>query len=255
VKIVFGKQFFLKRIASFDNLAQLSKQKIKIVKEKGQIEGIDGEFGHYTTAALRAYQNDKNLCVNGILDIITFCVLQEDIRFIQFTLNHLGYNCGNVDGAFGPVTTAAVKDFQAIHELKEDGQVGPITRTLILKEVKILQNNLTGLGYYIDGDIESDGWLGVYTAYGIRKFQKDYNLHIDEIYGPETETKMKSIILSLQNALREKKYYIVDNIEDGFFGNSTIAAVKNFQKDNSEKSDGIADKLILQKILMKSSEL
>jgi len=53
----------------------------------------------------------------------------------------------------------------------------------------------------------------------------------------------------------KKKYYIVDNIEDGFFGNSTIAAVKNFQKDNSEKSDGIADKLILQKILMKSSEL
>lgn len=53
---------------------------------------------------------------------------------IQARLNNLGYNSGPVDGIRGPITTAAVKEFQKKHHLAVDGIPGPITQAK-LKEV------------------------------------------------------------------------------------------------------------------------
>ena len=53
---------------------------------------------------------------------------------IQARLNNLGYNSGPVDGIRGPITTAAVKEFQKKHKLAVDGIPGPITQGK-LKEV------------------------------------------------------------------------------------------------------------------------
>jgi Putative peptidoglycan binding domain len=53
---------------------------------------------------------------------------------IQARLNNLDFNSGPVDGIRGPITTAAVKDFQTKHNLEVDGIPGPITQKK-LKEV------------------------------------------------------------------------------------------------------------------------
>jgi hypothetical protein len=53
---------------------------------------------------------------------------------IQGRLNNLGYNSGPVDGIRGPITTAAVKEFQKKHQLTVDGIPGPLTQGK-LKEV------------------------------------------------------------------------------------------------------------------------
>jgi len=48
------------------------------------------------------------------------------VRMLQEDLNLLGYNLA-VDGIFGPLTEAAVKDFQSKQGITVDGIVGPVT--------------------------------------------------------------------------------------------------------------------------------
>jgi putative chitinase len=60
---------------------------------------------------------------------------QTDARgalWVQQTLNKLGTEPPlNLDGSYGPVTVAAVKDFQRTHGLDADGLIGPQTITAL----------------------------------------------------------------------------------------------------------------------------
>ena len=49
------------------------------------------------------------------------------VKPLQILLNGRGYDCGKVDGSFGPATLAAVKLFQGDKGLTIDGSVGPKT--------------------------------------------------------------------------------------------------------------------------------
>lgn len=49
----------------------------------------------------------------------------ESVKWLQYRLNDLGYDCGAIDGAFGVKTEAAVKAFQT--DVFVDGKVGPLT--------------------------------------------------------------------------------------------------------------------------------
>ncbi len=51
----------------------------------------------------------------------------EFIKKIQGALKGLGLYKGVVDGLYGDLSLAAVRNFQRIHRLKQDGVVGPIT--------------------------------------------------------------------------------------------------------------------------------
>lgn len=53
----------------------------------------------------------------------------KELTGIQARLNNLSFNCGEVDGIYGPHTQAAVEGFQKKYELKVDGIAGPITRS------------------------------------------------------------------------------------------------------------------------------
>jgi subtilisin family serine protease len=50
-----------------------------------------------------------------------------DVKELQKYLNNNGYNCGNPDGSFGPMTKKAVIAFQIANKLKGDGIVGKMT--------------------------------------------------------------------------------------------------------------------------------
>ena len=107
--------------------------------------GIDGDFGPATESAVRKFQADHGLDVDGIVGPQTWKALNgsyngstsngllklgskgDEVRTLQSLLNSKGYSVGSVDGDFGPATEAAVRKFQADHGLGVDGIVGKNT--------------------------------------------------------------------------------------------------------------------------------
>jgi N-acetylmuramoyl-L-alanine amidase len=83
-----------------------------------------------STGRLVIWKQQAGMPPKGITWMLEIGALDpvEEITGVQARLNNLGYNSGPVDGIQGPITTAAVKDFQGEHELKVDGIVGPKTR-------------------------------------------------------------------------------------------------------------------------------
>jgi len=197
---------------------------------------VDGDFGHYTESAVKAFQRQNGLLVDGIVGPITWRALSEKVKNVQSTLDHLGCDCGAVDGYYGEKTTAGVKAYQKASNLKEDGIAGPVTRGQLKEAVKHVQRNLVGLGYDC-GDAGVDGVLGHFTEHAIKQYQHEHGLKEDSIDGPKTRASIAEVVKKIQTTL-QKKYYVGEAI-DGDFGHYTQHAVKSFQKDNNLLQDGI----------------
>jgi peptidoglycan hydrolase-like protein with peptidoglycan-binding domain len=58
------------------------------------------------------------------------------VKEVQRLLKADGYYSGSVDGIFGPLTTLAIKAYQASLSLTQDGIIGPNTWvSLVLRKV------------------------------------------------------------------------------------------------------------------------
>ncbi len=117
------------------------------LRARGRTVTVDGDFGPQTEAAVRAYQQEKNLAVDGIVGPQTWQALvvtarrgdQGDaVRSVQEEFqfrNQSGDedNAPLVDGIFGAQTEAAVRSWQQhLHDNDEpamavDGIVGRMT--------------------------------------------------------------------------------------------------------------------------------
>lgn len=64
--------------------------------------------------------------IGGATDYLTTGAQGDDVKWIQSQLNLAGYNL-DVDGKLGPLTTAALTDFQTKQGLAADAIVGPLT--------------------------------------------------------------------------------------------------------------------------------
>jgi len=96
---------------------------------------------------LRDFQEKRGLRATGACDDETWRALVEaswklgdrllvlvapnmrgdDVAELQATLGRIGFDCGRVDGIFGPRTAGALEDFQRNSGLLVDGVCGPIT--------------------------------------------------------------------------------------------------------------------------------
>lgn len=96
---------------------------------------------------MRAFQHSRGLAESGICDQGTWTALVEaswkfgdrqliltapnmrgdDIAELQSRLARLGFDCGRVDGIFGPRTGRALTDFQSNCGIRADGVCGPKT--------------------------------------------------------------------------------------------------------------------------------
>jgi len=119
------------------------RQLQQALKDLGYDPGaVDGQFGTKTESAVKAFQHDRGLTVDGIVGEITWLNIDEadtsnptlrrgstgnPVRRAQKRLTLSGYDAGGVDGIFRAKTESAVKRFQRDQGLTEDGIVGPTT--------------------------------------------------------------------------------------------------------------------------------
>lgn len=78
----------------------------------------------------------------------------EAVKALQERLISLGYLSGAADGDFGPATAQAVKDFQLVHNLTEDGIAGPETIRWVMGRYAVINRTVfksgTGTVYHIN---------------------------------------------------------------------------------------------------------
>lgn len=77
-----------------------------------------------------------------------------------------------------------------------------------------------------------DNKIGPLMKSAYAKFQMDFGLVVDRIWGPASDTKLRELVKELQTLLDIKA--------DGLFGPATLEAVKAFQRKSGLVVDGIA---------------
>ena len=277
------------------------------LKKLGYYSGtVDSTFGSGTYAAVRAFQKKYNLTADGVAGSETLKKLdsayknadsdKDDdslrmgdsgsaVKDLQTKLKKLGYYDGTVDSTFGSGTYAAVKAFQKKYNLTADGVAGSETLKKLdsayknadsdkdddsLRKgatgsaVKDLQTKLKKLGFY---NAYVDGSYGDTTVAAVKAFQKKYNLTADGVAGSETLKKLDtayknagsdkddgslrkgaagSAVKNLQTKLKKLGFYNASI--DGDYGDTTVAAVKAFQKKYNLTADGVAGSETLKKL-------
>ena len=267
---------------------------------------VDGDYGDTTAAAVKAFQKKYNLTADGIAGKETLKKLdsvyenansaKDDdslrmgdsgsaVKNLQTKLKKLGYYNGTVDSTFGSGTYAAVRAFQQKNGLTADGVAGSETLKKLdsayknadsdkdddsLRKgatgsaVKNLQTKLKKLGFY---NASIDGDYGDTTVAAVKAFQKKYNLTADGVAGSETLKKLDSAyknadsdkdddslrkgatgsaVKDLQTKLKKLGFY--NAYVDGSYGDTTVAAVKAFQKKYNLTADGVAGSETLKKL-------
>ena len=108
---------------------------------------------------IRSFQQARGLSVTGLVDEVTARALEEaqwklgdrslnlqepplmhgdDVAALQSRLTEMGFDCGRVDGIYGPRTESAVKDFQKSVGATVDGKCGPATIIALIRLTKIV---------------------------------------------------------------------------------------------------------------------
>ena len=106
---------------------------------------------------IRSFQQARGLSVTGLVDEVTARALEEaqwklgdrslglqepplvhgdDVAALQSRLTEMGFDCGRVDGLYGPRTELAVKDFQKSVGATIDGKCGPATIIALIRLTK-----------------------------------------------------------------------------------------------------------------------
>ena len=110
-------------------------------------------------AQIRSFQQSRGLSITGFVDAVTARALEEakwklgdrslnlqstplmrgdDVAALQSRLTEMGFDCGRVDGIYGPRSESAVKEFQRSAGLVVDGKCGPETIIGLLRLSRIV---------------------------------------------------------------------------------------------------------------------
>jgi N-acetylmuramoyl-L-alanine amidase len=124
-------------------------------------------FDDDVDVAVRAFQQQRGLTVDGVVGPQTFRRLEEarwslgdrvlsfspthlvsgdDVLALQQRLSGLGYDLGRVDGRFGPRTDTALREFQRSVGADPDGTAGPETFRALARLARTMSGGSSGAG-------------------------------------------------------------------------------------------------------------
>ncbi|WP_425311625.1 peptidoglycan-binding protein [Oceanobacillus oncorhynchi] len=242
-------------------------------------------FGVQTEKAVKDFQRQFGLTVNGIANQTTIAKIEEVLKSplqkgkrnassktLKENLKSLGYlTLSNPNNYYGVQTEKAVRAFQKDNGLAQSGIADKITLDKIkaelnkvpqkgirTKEVKKLKEDLNRLGF--TSFPNPNNYFGVQTERGVRNFQKQFGLTVNGTADQTTLNKIEEVLNSslqrgksnasskqLKENLKSLGYLTLSN-PNNYYGVQTENAVKAFQKDNGLTQSGIADEITLEKI-------
>ena len=234
----------------------------QMLSQLGYSVTVDGVFGSGTEAAVKLFQGDKGLKVDGIAGSATLSLLRSltsssattgsslglfggdytvlrpgevsrRVRALQKALNDLGYDAGTVDAVYGKSTEAAVRWFQQVQGLTVDGKAGEKT----LRRIDSLFNS--------DGTVVSGYTPPTGTAPSPSTPTSSAGLFGGN-YAKMVRKEVSSRVRTLQTALKNLGYSV--GTVDGIYGSATEAAVRLFQQRYGLTVDGKAGEKTLKQI-------
>ena len=121
---------------------------VNILNRIGLLTTRPNIFNGEVENAVRAFQQSRGLTVTGVVNAVSLRTLEEaqwklgdrslfvktqplmrgdDVATLQARLTDMGFDCGRVDGVFGPRCEKAIKEFQKSVGVTADGICGPRT--------------------------------------------------------------------------------------------------------------------------------
>ena len=206
---------------------------------------VTGHYGEKTEAAVRKFQKDNNMSVDGVAGSKTLTAISKAVsakgtgsgsssssssssslklgstgsavKKLQENLTALGYYYGDITGHFGSMTETSVKKFQKVKGLTQTGVADKSTQNAISKA-------MGGSTSSSSGSSSSSSSSGTSLREG----------------------DSGSGVTELQKRLTTLGYYYGDIT--GHYGSLTTKAVKYFQDNNDLTVDGIAGVATLRKL-------
>ncbi len=219
----------------------------KKLKELGFYKGnVDGDFGEATEKAVKAFQKQYGLTVDG--------------KVGNATMAKLASAKATAKPAATPTPKPTAKPSYSDNTYLRNGNSG--------KQVRQMQERLISLGYLLG---TATGNFDTATEAGLRAFQRRNTSYTDGVAGPETlkalysssaskassasgiiglslkeGSKSTAAVRLLQQKLKTLGYY--KGTVDGDFGSGTTDAVKAFQRGNGISADGVAGGATMNKL-------
>ena len=235
----------LKNGSSGENVIQVQQW----LKELDYPVSVDGKYGSGTAKYVTQFQKSKKLTADGKVGTATWNALKKaaegstdsgykkeafplekgmqgsNVKKAQKVLVAHGL-LKSADGKFGSGTQTAVKKYQKMHNLPQDGKVGtdtwasmigtkkafidpeatklPIKKGASGSDVKLIQQALINHGY----SLKKDGKFGSGLEKIVKKYQKAHSLKADGIVGGGTwDSLISSIKLPAPNYPAAKVNY------------------------------------------------
>jgi len=244
------------------------------------IPSINGTLDAATVAAIKRYQSDASLSVDGKVSDGLLAQLRSgrtdpgvdyraQVTSVQQALNSRGYDAGPADGALGPRTRGAIRSYQLANGLTASGTIDQALVTSLgiagsgtappstggtagTSGIAAVENELVKRNYAAG---KLDGVLDAQAVAAISAYQADAGLPVtgkasqyllDQLRSSTISNKtdkLSQLVWNIETQLSAKGFRV--GVIDGTLDSETREGIEQFQAETKTKVTGQASEKLL----------